>query len=553
MANEAAHLLAKHLGTLSAAARTDSVPDGEFLQRFAAQRDEDAFATLVRRHGPMVLRVCQRVLHDAHAAEDAFQAAFLVLSRKAASLRHADSVGCWLHQVAYRLALKARTQLSWQRIHDFSAAVEKPADDPLAQLTVREAQTILDEELARLPEKYSAPLVLCYLEGKTRDEAARQLGWPVKLVKSRLEQGRERLRYRLSRRNLTLPATLIGTLLTEEAPAALPAALIRAAVQAARAWPANGVSASVALLAESALRGPGALKATVVMGLLLLASVVAARVGGFAAPPPAVKPAEPAKPEKPQAARTLRVVVLDPQGKPLPDAKVHAGIWTNEKGFRANHDYQTDAAGAAQVELPKSFYILRLWASKRPFVTLFAGWEQNELASGMKLPAEYTFRLERGVAAGGRIVDEQGTPIAGAKVQVSLAGDPRPARSDGRTRYNTWLAVQHLVGGEEQPRDDRCRGPLAHRQRPGPSARAAESAGFPSGLCVRQPLAGSSESSRPHDGDAAERDGDLEAQARHHHPRASDGPRREADQGCAGRPGRRPLLLLDAQQVPDRR
>jgi RNA polymerase sigma factor (sigma-70 family) len=450
MANQAAHVLAKHLGTLSVAARTESLPDGEFLRRFAVGRDEDAFATLVRRHGPMVLRVCRRVLHDAHAAEDAFQAAFLVLSRKAASLRNAGSVGCWLYRVAYRLALKARTELSRQRTHDVTTAVEQRAPDPLAQLTVREAQAILDEELAILPEKYRAPLVLCYLEGKTRDEAARLLGWSAKLVKSRLEQGRERLRYRLSRRNLTLSAALLGTLLTEEAaPAALPAALRRAVVEAAREGPASGVSPSVARLAESALGGTGSVKAKVVMGLLLLASVLAAAVGGFAAPPPAAKPgetpsaakaAEPAKPEEAQPARTMRVVVLDPHGKPLPDAKVHSGIWTNEKGFKANHDYQTDVAGAAQVELPKTYSIVRLWVSKKPFVTLFAGWEQNELTSGVKLPAEYTFRMERGVAAGGRVVDEQGKPISGARVHVQLAGDPGPAHSDGRTRYNTWLA-----------------------------------------------------------------------------------------------------------------
>jgi RNA polymerase sigma factor (sigma-70 family) len=450
MANEATRLLAKHLRTLSTAARAENVPDSDFLQRFAAQRDEEAFATLVRRHGPMVLRVCQRVLHDVHAAEDAFQAAFLLLSRKAASLRRADSVGCWLHSVAYRLALKARTQLARQRRPDVRGTVENPIDDPLAQLTVREAQAIVDEELTHLPEKYRAPLVLCYLEGKTRDEAARQLGWSAKLVKSRLEQGRERLRYRLSRRGLTLPAALVATLLVEEAaPAALPAALLRAAVQTAIACPTHAVSARVAVLAEGALRGSGSVKAKIVVGLLLLMGVLAAGAGAYAphpvaeAPPPVANaPGSSAakQPEKPQAAQTMRVVVLDPQGKPLPDAKVHSGIWTHEKGFKSNHDYKTDADGGAQVELPKSYYIVRLWVSKKRFVTLFANWEQNELASGTKLPAEYTFRLEPGVTAGGRIVDDQGKPIAGAKVQVQLAGKPKPAHGDGRTNYTTWLA-----------------------------------------------------------------------------------------------------------------
>jgi protocatechuate 3,4-dioxygenase beta subunit len=136
----------------------------------------------------------------------------------------------------------------------------------------------------------------------------------------------------------------------------------------------------------------------------------------------------------------LRVVILDPQGQPLAGANVHSSIWTEEKDFKANRDYKTDAAGAAAVELPKTFYILRLWASKKPFVTMFANWERSELASGKEFPAKYTMRLEAGVTAGGRIVDEQGRPVVGAKVQVSLSGDPKPAHSDGRTRYDTWLA-----------------------------------------------------------------------------------------------------------------
>jgi uncharacterized GH25 family protein/thiol-disulfide isomerase/thioredoxin len=139
----------------------------------------------------------------------------------------------------------------------------------------------------------------------------------------------------------------------------------------------------------------------------------------------------------------MRVVVLGPRGEPVPDAKVLASIWTQEKDFKATRDYRTDAEGAVQVELPGSLYILRLWASKEPFVSMFAGWEQDELASGRDVPAEYTFGLESAVGAGGRIVDEQGKPVAGAKVRVKLADDQaaaKPAKGNGRTRYNEWLA-----------------------------------------------------------------------------------------------------------------
>jgi uncharacterized GH25 family protein/thiol-disulfide isomerase/thioredoxin len=144
---------------------------------------------------------------------------------------------------------------------------------------------------------------------------------------------------------------------------------------------------------------------------------------------------------KPAGTPTLRVVVLDPQGKPLPGANVKASIWTEEKDFKATRDYQSDDSGAVRVELPKTYHILRLWASKTPLVSMFANWERKELASGKGIPSEYTFRLEAAAIAGGLIVDEQGQPIAGAKVQLSIANDPQPAAGDGRVRYNTWLAT----------------------------------------------------------------------------------------------------------------
>ena len=314
MASDAAHLLTNYLHHLSSAARVENLPDRALIERFVSQRDEDAFAALVRRHGPMVLRVCQRVLHDVHAAEDAFQATFLVLSRKAASLRCADTVGCFLHGVAFRVAQNARKQRVRRQKHESQNVAKNRATDPLAEVSVREAQAILDQELACLPEKYRAPLVLCCLEGKTRDEAAWQLGWPVKLVKSRLEDGRERLRSRLTRRGLTLPAALVATLLAEEAaPAAVPMVLIRAALQAVLT--SNSVSASVALLAESALGGTAIGKAKVVIvTLMLLTGALAAGMGAFAPPQPAEKQIEP-----PAAARATEPAIAKEQRPPRTD------------------------------------------------------------------------------------------------------------------------------------------------------------------------------------------------------------------------------------------
>jgi thiol-disulfide isomerase/thioredoxin len=142
------------------------------------------------------------------------------------------------------------------------------------------------------------------------------------------------------------------------------------------------------------------------------------------------------QPESP----SVRVRIFDPDDNPLPDAGIRASIWTTEKGFKSNREYTTDADGFARVELPCSYYIVRLWASKKPYVTMFSHWEQDELAGGKQLPAEYTIHLERGVEAGARIVNEQGQPIFGAKVQVSTNGGT-PAKGDHRTGYDMWLST----------------------------------------------------------------------------------------------------------------
>src|SRR5262249_43591637 len=154
--------------------------------------------------GPLVLGVCWRLLHDWHDAEDAFQATFLVLARKAGAVRWRDSVSNWLYQVAYRVATKARADASRRRGHERRAAKEnrflgETGLTPNREATLREVCAVLDEELHGLPERYRAPLLLCYLEGQTQDQAARRLGWSLRTLKRRLEQARELLRRRLTR------------------------------------------------------------------------------------------------------------------------------------------------------------------------------------------------------------------------------------------------------------------------------------------------------------------------------------------------------------------
>ncbi|HEY8504540.1 MAG TPA: sigma-70 family RNA polymerase sigma factor, partial [Gemmataceae bacterium] len=199
--------LQRVLGRIRTAVAPGAPGDARLLERFLAQRDEAAFAALLEGHGPMVLGVCRRVLADEHAAEDVLQATFLLLARKAGSVRKRASVASWLHGVALRLARRAGADAARSRRPDRRP---RPAGspDPLADLSGRELLGILDEELAALPERYRLPLVLCHLEGRARDEAAALLGWSVGQVKGRLERGRSLLRDRLVRRGVSLSVAL---------------------------------------------------------------------------------------------------------------------------------------------------------------------------------------------------------------------------------------------------------------------------------------------------------------------------------------------------------
>lgn len=193
--------------------------DCELLSLFVKKRDESAFAVLMQRHTGMVQGVCRRILHQNQDAEDACQAAFLVLARKASSISKGESLASWLHGVGYRIALRLRTRSSRQTCQELNSK-ELPMSDHADDVTWREAMQILDEELNRLHTHYRTPLILCYLEGKTHDEASKQLGWSLGAFRGRLERGRERLRARLTKRGVTLPAVLFGAGLSYSAASA---------------------------------------------------------------------------------------------------------------------------------------------------------------------------------------------------------------------------------------------------------------------------------------------------------------------------------------------
>jgi RNA polymerase sigma factor (sigma-70 family) len=211
----------------------EEAPDALLLDRFVEQWDQAAFRDLVGRHGPMVLGVCRRILRDPHAAEDVFQATFLLLVRKAGSVRKRGSVGPWLYGVAQRVALEARGAAS-RRPVPAPLDVEAPAvDDDHDGLEHDELHAALHEELGRLPEKYRAPLVLCYIEGLPHEAVARQLGWPLGTVRTRIARGRDLLGARLTRRGLAPAAVLLALGLLPKTEAAVPPRLVEATVRAA--------------------------------------------------------------------------------------------------------------------------------------------------------------------------------------------------------------------------------------------------------------------------------------------------------------------------------
>jgi RNA polymerase sigma factor (sigma-70 family) len=253
MATRPASPALRYIRNLAAAEHARSLADRELLELFSDRQEEAAFAELVRRHGPMVLGLCRRILRNEADAEDAFQATFLVLSRKAGSLRPRESLCGWLHSVAYRIAQKARIDSARRRHHEGRVGARQ-VTDPLAQMTLQEADEVLHRELARLPDKFRAPLVLCYLEGLTRDEAAQRMGWPVSTLKSRLEQARDRLRARLASRGLALSAAL-GAWLVGEATVSggVPPVLLHSTVKAATSVVAGGAAAPVLSARAAAL------------------------------------------------------------------------------------------------------------------------------------------------------------------------------------------------------------------------------------------------------------------------------------------------------------
>ena len=447
--------------TLFESGTTAGLTDRELLERFVSRRDaagEAAFAALVARHGPMVQGLCRQLVGDRHLAEDAFQAVFLVLARKAPSLRDPDLLGHWLYGVAVRTARKAKARLVRQRKREEGDRMSRPEPETPSLDAARAVHPptfdrddveALHDELNRLPGKFSAPVVLCYFEGLTLDEAARRLRCPVGTARSRIARAREKLRDRLTRRGVAAPAALLGAVLSSESASAHVAlnTCRSTSLAAARFVAGEFVSTSAAGLAIEVLRAMSVRSFAAVAASILLVgtlltgagflSLRATGAGFMNVPDPRVPPSargdreepEPAAAPSPSERMTVKGQVLDHSGRPV--AGAHAAVIARPKAPGRGGEFSEDGPAAIGQAPTNDRGEFRLDAprtsSSRYFeVGIIAGAPGHGVGWADLNPdaaepsAQVRLRPEQVIH--GRLIDPGGKPASGVCVRVMGMG-----------------------------------------------------------------------------------------------------------------------------------
>jgi len=471
MTHTAAGSIVPQIESLYEGCSVTGLTDRQLLERFTARRDaagKAAFAALVARHGPMVLGVCHRSLGDRHHAEDAFQAVFLVLARKARSIRDPNLVGTWLYGVAIRTARKANVRLARRRRNEEGDAMRRsglgsgvvgepmapPADEPVL---AREQAEALHDEIDRLPRSFRLPVVLCYFEGLTLDEAARRLRWPAGTVGSRLARARDKLRRGLTRRGVVLPAVAMAAALNPKSASARVSSVLCDTTTKAAIRFAAGQSAGEAAsaLAQEVIRSMllHKLKLTV---LALLALVAVATSAGFLTHSLAMVKDQPKRSPIGQPQTTLAAkpvgaspapapgrmfvtgCVLDPQGKPVPNAAVM--VYARHRLFERPIGFESlgpvvishtrcDGSGRFRIDAPRTS------SSRQDLLGITAlasgfgiGW--SELDPDAEQPTiDVALRPEQVIQ--GRLFDVQGQPARGVKVSIAFVLRSSQGEPDG--------------------------------------------------------------------------------------------------------------------------
>jgi RNA polymerase sigma factor (sigma-70 family) len=444
----------RHIRSMAADPKISEQTDGALLGAFLSRNDQAAFEALLRRHGPMVFRVCRRYLGSEHDAEDALQATFLVLARQAASVRKKESLASWLHGAAYRMAKNARRAAARRRGHEARVSPTQP-QDPALSAAWQELQVLLDEEIGRLPGTLREPFVLCCVEHQSCALAARQLGVEEGAVWNRLGRARKLLQQRLTRRGILLPAGFVVALLGQQlAPAALPAALVvataEAAAQLATGQTATGlISTKVAALTRGALKTMFATKLKAAAFILLAiagAGILSYRTLAAGEGPPASAPAASQAAAADQPKEDLPAPAADEKETAFAGRVVDAA----EK-LVAGADVAL--LGEPQSDVPNNSLLKKVLAHGRSdgegrfrlpvaraaladyrAAYVFAGkaghgpaWTRAEL----KTPSQETLvRLALEKTVRGRLLDVQGQPAVGVRVSLTLLSD-KPARKGG--------------------------------------------------------------------------------------------------------------------------
>jgi RNA polymerase sigma factor (sigma-70 family) len=443
----------KQIRKLVAAENADKLSDRQLLDHYVQDRDEAAFTALVNRHGAMVLNVCRRVLHNHSDAEDACQATFLVLARKAHAIRKKDSVASWLHGVAFRAANNLRREIA-HRVRREKNAIT-PRTDASSDITWREMRTILDDEIQKLPEELNAPVLLCCLEGKTHNEGAQQLGWSLTTFRGRLERARDLLRKRLTRRGVALSGVLLASFLSgSNASAALSATFVISTVRAAMAGKviaSGAVSATAMSLAQGVIdvmfwkkTAVGVLAFVLTAITFGIAGLTVQAVGGdtqraaqLKDPPVADRSGQASAVEGnlgsdvAEETVTISGQVLATDGKPLAGAAVALFRWQDPSG-------KSQLVGSAKADGDGRF---SLKASKPGPGSIFAAPELVVVANHAGFGAawspldvamkqqEVELRLPKEQPVQGRLVDLDGKSVNGAKVYVVRMGKNMPGKA----------------------------------------------------------------------------------------------------------------------------
>jgi RNA polymerase sigma factor (sigma-70 family) len=424
--------------------------DADLLRSFLATRDPAAFSVLVRRHSSTVLAACRQVLRQESDVEDAFQATFLVLFKSAAGVRKGTSLRSWLFGVAHRVSVHARCRRAKLEVRERTNSEPPHPAGEMPDLSWREASAILHEELNRLPDKLRMPLLLCYLEGKSRDEAAAELGTSANVVKGALERGRNRLRSRLQRRGIALSAGLLAAV-DAGTGSAVPPAWVDSVLSVAGSGtfpPAVSALANGVLPVSRLTRLAAALAA----GLVIAAGTLIAASTSPDAPPKKDPPTDPPAKEVAKAPAGEKLVVsgtvTDAAGKPVGGAKLYVPVFlrtppVSEDDVGTIVVGETKADGTYKIEVEKTEITRYLIVGAGGYAV---GWADLGQAKGTH---EATIKLAADVPVAGRVIDTEGKPLTGAKIQVVSVYQPADGKLDSFLTgwKNQWDDALHRVEG----------------------------------------------------------------------------------------------------------